>query len=264
MRIWVQVFSSRERNPNFHIALEDHLRSVVDPGVEIEVHGTRKGGLGEQFRFFQAIDTPDIIDNVLKCKNAKGEQRYDAFVSLNSTDPALYEAREILDIPVLGFLETTALVSCMMGRSFSLITPTAKFALSFSQKLKLYGLEERLTSVEAMDFQNLSDFREAWVDTSARQRVMDEFDRAARRAVAAGAEVIIPCGSHAVLQAQRGLREIDGALIMDGLAILMKMTEMAVKTQKIMGTFVSRKLLYQMPGEAVRERAKKDYGIDLS
>ena len=58
MRIWVQVFSSRERNPNFHIALEEHLRSVVDPGVQIEVHGTRKGGLGEQFRFFQAIDTP--------------------------------------------------------------------------------------------------------------------------------------------------------------------------------------------------------------
>ena len=59
MRIWVQVFSSRERNPNFHGALEEHLRSVVDPGVEIEVHGTRKGGLGEQFRFFQAIDRSD-------------------------------------------------------------------------------------------------------------------------------------------------------------------------------------------------------------
>ena len=140
MRLWVQVFSSRERNPNFHIALEQHLQSVVEPGVQIEVHGTRKGGLGEQFRFFQAIDTPDIIENILKCKDAKGDERYDAFVSLNSTDPALYEAREVLDIPVLGFLETTALVSCMMGRSFSLITPNPKFALSYSQKLKLYGL----------------------------------------------------------------------------------------------------------------------------
>ena len=125
MRLWVQVFSSRERNPNFHEALVQHLRSVVDEGVEIEVHGTRKGGLGEQFRFFQAIDLPDIIDNVLKCKHAKdsnGEKRYDAFVSLNSTDPALIEAREILDIPVLGFLETTALMACMMGKTFSPVT----------------------------------------------------------------------------------------------------------------------------------------------
>jgi hypothetical protein len=56
MRLWVQVFSSRERNPNFHEALEAHLRSVVEPGTQIEVHGTHKGGLGEQFRFFQAID----------------------------------------------------------------------------------------------------------------------------------------------------------------------------------------------------------------
>lgn len=264
MRIWVQVFSSRDRNPNFHAALEEHLRSVVDPGVEIELHGTRKGGLGEQFRFFQAIDTPDIIENILKCRDAKGDQRYDAFVSLNSTDPALYEAREILDIPVLGFLETTALVACMMGRSFSLITPTPKFALSFGQKLKLYGLEARLTSIEAMNFEHLSEFREAFVDPAAHQRVMDEFDRAARRAVAAGAEVLIPCGSHAVLQARRGVREIDGALVMDGLAVLLKMTEMAVKTQKVMGTFVSRKLLYQTPTASIRERAKKDYGIDLS
>ena len=147
MRIWVQVFSSRERNPDFHVALEEHLRSVVEPGVEIEVHGTSKGGLGEQFRFFQAIDTRDIIENILKCKEAKGEQKYDAFVTLNSTDPALYEAREILQIPVLGFLETTTLVSCMMGRTFSLVTANPKFALSYLQKLKINGLTERLASV---------------------------------------------------------------------------------------------------------------------
>lgn len=263
MRIWVQVFSSPDRNPDFHAALAEHLRSVVEPGVEVEVHGTRKGGLGEQFRFFQAIDTADIIESVLECRQAKGGQRYDAFVSLNSIDPALTEAREILDIPVLGFLETTALVACMMGRSFSLITPNPKFGVSYSERLKLYGLTDRLASVEAMSFPHLSAYREAFTDAQAHQRVMDEFDRAARRAIEKGAEVIIPCGSHAVLQARRALREIDGALIMDGLAVLLKMTEMAVKTQKIMGTFVSRKLQYRAPDEVTRERAKKEYGIDL-
>jgi len=67
-----------------------------------------------------------------------------------------------------------------------------------------------------------------------------------------------------VLQARRGLREFDGALIIDDLAVLIKMAETAVKIQRIMGTFVSRKLLYQMLGEVVRERAKQEYGIDLS
>ena len=147
MRIWVQVFSSRQRNPDFHVALEEHLRSVLDPGVEIEVHGTRKGGLGEQFRFFQSIDTPDILENILKCRSTKGDERYDAFVSLNSTDPALYEAREVLEIPVLGFLETTALAACMMGRKFSLVMPNPKFSISYTQKLELYGLTQRLASI---------------------------------------------------------------------------------------------------------------------
>jgi Asp/Glu/hydantoin racemase len=266
MRLWVQVFSSRERNPNFHAALEQHLRSVIDPGTQIEVHGTKKGGLGEQFRIFQAIDMPDIIENVLKCKYAKeanGEPRYDAFVSLNSTDPALVEAREILEMPVLGFLETTALMSCMMGKSFSLITPNPKFALSFEQKLKLYGLSERLTSIEAMNIPSLTDFRQGFIDPAAHQRIMNEFDAAARRAIAAGAEVLIPCGSHAVLQARRALREIDGALIVDGLAMLIKMAETAVRLHQIMGTVVSRKMLYQMPGAEVLEKARQDYGIAL-
>jgi Asp/Glu/hydantoin racemase len=151
----------------------------------------------------------------------------------------------------------------MMGRSFSLVTPNPKFSLSYSQKLKLYGLTERLTSIEAMNFPHLPDYRNAFIDPAARQRVLDEFERVARRAVEAGAEVIIPCGSHALLQVGTGVKEIDGALIMDGLAVLMKMTETAVKIQKITGTFVSRKLLYQMPGEVVREKAKMEYGIEL-
>jgi allantoin racemase len=173
------------------------------------------------------------------------------------------EAREILDIPVLGFLETTALMACMMGKTFSLITPNPKFALSFEQKLTLYGLRGRLTSIEAMNIPNLADFRQGFIDRAAHQRIMNEFDAAARRAAAAGAEVLIPCGSHAVLQARRGLREIDGALIVDGLAMLIKMAETAVRLQKIMGTMVSRKMLYQMPGPEVLEKARQDYGIAL-
>jgi hypothetical protein len=61
-----------------------------------------------------------------------------------------------------------------------------------------------------------------------------------------------------------GLWEIDGALILDGLGVLLKMAETAVRIQQFMGTFVSRKMLYRMPGAVVRERAKHDYGIDLS
>jgi len=264
MRIWVQVFSSRNRNPNFHEALEAHLRSVVESGTEVEVRGTKKGGLGEQFRFFQAIDTPDIMENIVECRSAKGEQRYDAFVTLNSTDPALYEAREVLDIPVLGFLETTALAACAMGRKFSLITPNPKFSISYTQKIELYGLEKRLASIESMNVPHLPDYRNAFMDTAAHERVMSEFDAAARRAVAAGAEVIIPCGSHAVLQSRRALREIEGALIMDGLTVLIKQAETAVKLQALMGTVVSRKLLYQSPNAEVRQLVKRDYGIDLT
>ncbi len=264
MRIWSQVFSSRERSPHFHKALEEYLNAAADPGTRVEVYGTRRGGLGEEFRFFQAIDTRDIIDNILQCKDVKGDDRYEAFVIVNSSDPGLYEAREVFQIPVLGFLETTTLVSCMMGRSFSLVTSNPKFALSYAQKVKLYGLTGRLASIESMNFHHLPDAGRAFVDPAGQQRVKEEFEKAARRAVEAGAEVIIPCGSHSVITGRLGLKEIDGALVLDGLSILIKMAEAAVKIQRLTGSFISRKLLYQMPGELIREKAKKDYGIDLS
>ena len=198
-----------------------------------------------------------------ECKQGKGDQKYDALAIVNSIDPGLYEAREVLQIPVLGFLETTTLVSCMMGRSFSLITINPKFGLRYAQKVKLYGLTERLASVESMNF-HIPDLNLAFTESASRERVHDEFEVAAKRALGAGAEVIIPCGPHALILSQMGVKEVEGALVLDGLSILIKMAEVAVKVKKITGTFISRKLLYQMPGDLIREKAKKDYGIDLS
>ena len=85
---------------------------------------------------------------------------------------AVDEAREILDVPVVGFLETTAHWACMMGRKFSLITPNPKFALSFEQKLVQYGLMQRLASIEAMNIPNLGDYRQAYIHEAARERVL--------------------------------------------------------------------------------------------
>ena len=45
-----------------------------------------------------------------------------------------------------------------------------------------------------MNVPHLPDYRNAFLDPAAHARVMQEFDAAARRAVAAGAEVIIPWG----------------------------------------------------------------------
>ena len=54
-------------------------------------------------------------------------------------------------------------------------------------------------------------------------------------------------------------REIDGALVVDGLAMLIKMAETSVKLHKIMGTVVSRKKLYEQPPADVIAKARQDY-----
>ena len=67
----------------------------------------------------------------------------------------------------------------------------------------------------------------------------------------------------ALLEVESLVVAFDGAPVINGIPIAVKQAEMAVKLQAIMGSVVSRKMLYQMPPADVLAKAKQDYGIDL-
>ena len=69
---------------------------------------------------------------------------YDAVAIGNILDPALREARSMVDIPVLGLGETSMLTSCMMGSTFSLVGVNPYFGGRFEENVAKYGLRERL------------------------------------------------------------------------------------------------------------------------
>lgn len=78
MRIWYQGLSQPERKPAFYRLLNEYARKVGAPGTEVEFHGLITGGLGDNYR------------------------------SIEMLDAGLYDARELVNIPVLGILETAA------------------------------------------------------------------------------------------------------------------------------------------------------------
>src|SRR5690606_9246819 len=102
MRIWYQLLSSETGMKNFIAATQALVDRAVSAGTTVEVRGTTNGVLGDQFRLFWNYDQREVIDNALKIRRDGG---YDAFVIANSLDPALVELREMLDIPVLSFME---------------------------------------------------------------------------------------------------------------------------------------------------------------
>lgn len=258
MRIWYQGLSSPQRKPVFYRLLNEYARKVGAPGTEVEFHGLITGGLGDHYRSIEMLDTRPLLENALKAER----DGFDAFAIGNTLDAGLYEARELVNIPVLGILETALLVTSMMGRNFALIAPGPKFIPKWEEMVARYGFKNRLACITSMEYtpQGL----EPILDPDYRQKFMDVFMKAARPALDAGAEVLIPVGGAVVMfMGHYQVREIENVPVFDSIAAVIKMTEVMVKLRQITGTFISRKLKYAQPPKEMLQQVLKAYQISL-
>ncbi|MEK7353598.1 MAG: aspartate/glutamate racemase family protein [Chloroflexota bacterium] len=257
MRIWYQSGLSFERFKSYQKYLLEHLQIAADPGVQIELHGTSRGGTGVEYRFTEYFFTREILENGLKAE----QHGFDAFTIGTTSDAGLYQAREVLNIPVIGITEASLLVACIMGRNFSLITPNEKMIPRFEEMVRIYGLRDKLAGIEYMDFK-IPELGKVFEDPVLQKKQLQEFTDGARKTIQAGAEVIIPIGGIASLfLAKSGLRQIDGVPVLDTISVAVKMTEMLVRLKDITGTFVSRRLSFATPPEEIMKELLKDYGL---
>mgnify|MGYP001614125905 CR=1 FL=1 len=260
MKIWYQSGLSLERFTAYARYLREHLDAAADPGTQIEIRGTTRGGTGVEFRFAEMLFTRDIVENGFKAE----QQGFDAFTIGSTNDAGLFQAREVLGIPVVGITEASLLVACMMGRNFSLVTPSERMIPRFHELVRRYGLEDRLAGIESMDFK-IPELGLVFETPELQQKQLREFTEGARKTIAARSEVIVPMGGIASLfLARSGLREIDGVPVLDTISIAVKMTEMMVKLGKITGTFASRRLSFASPPHAILEELCRSYGIARS
>ena len=260
MRLWLQMISSESGMNHLLAACQALADRAKSPGTTLEVRGTRHGALGDQYRLFMNYDVREIIDLGLRIRREGG---YDAFVLVNSFDPGLVELREMLDIPVVSFLEVACHNACMMGERFGVVGPNLKFIPRYRELIHGYGLRDRLASVEGIEFENIRGYNEVLSDRAVGDRVTEQIMAAARRAIAAGAEVVIPAGPASILLPTRGLYELDGVPLLDGVSLLVKTAETMVEMKQLTGTHISRRLLYQAPPAEMVRRVAEVRDIDL-
>jgi len=254
VRLWYQLLSSEKRLSNFLAATQTLCNAVAAPGTTVEVRGTRHGALGDQYRIFWHYDVREVVDNGLKVRASKA---YDAFVIANSLDPAVVELREMLDIPVLSFMEVSCFTACMMGERFGLVVPNERMVTRYSEIVRGYGLASRLAAVEPLRFENMTRFDDVFTDPKVGDEILAQVEGAARKAIAQGAEVLILTGPQSAYMAQRGVREIDRVPLLDSYSLLVKQAEAMVAMHKLTGVAVSRRLHYQAPpADLIRQAAE--------
>jgi allantoin racemase len=150
-----------------------------------------------------------------------------------------------------------------MASPFSLVTINEKSTPRIVENVRRYGLDGRLAAVQRMRVDRIADLGAAFTDKAARRNVIRQFLKAADANVELGAEVVIPAGGVAMaLRADTGVYQAArGTPILNGVTALVKMGEMAVKLDRIMGGhFTSKRLQYAPPGTDEIEEMRRYYG----
>lgn len=260
MKLWYQSMTRMGEWGAYPRVLRAILDAVKEPDTGIAVHGiTEIGGAGDQYRYLEFLETAEVLKNAHRAQ----DEGFDAFLIGNIADPGLREAREAVDIPVLGLCESALHVACMMGASFSLVTINQKFTPRIVENVWRYGLKDRMAGVSRMNVARLMDLGHCFDDDEAQARVLAQFEHAAGQTVQAGAEVVIPAGGVVMaLLAHAGVHQsAAGAPVLNGIVNLVKMAEMAVRMNRVMGgRFTSKIGTYAPPPPDQIAELRRHYG----
>jgi allantoin racemase len=260
MKLWYQSLARQAQTIDYGADLKKVIAAAAEPGTAVHVQGVAESaGIGAHYRFLEYHDTREVIGNALRAE----KEGYDAFLIGNITDAGLREARELINIPVLGLSETSLHVAAIMGASFGLVAIAERWIPRLMENVERYGLRGKLAGIAAMETSPL-DLRKAFRDESRRGDVISRFTAAGEKLLAQGAEVIIPAGGEVgVFVIQAGLFELGRAPIVNGIYELVKMGEMAVRLHALTGRFTSKRFSYAAPTGEFLERIREHYGPDV-
>jgi len=248
VRIWYQSFVHPTEQAAYISRLQAFLDRAAGAGMKFEVHG-----LDPPDRHFHPLSefrcAAQTIRNAIEAERAG----YDAFVIGHFQEPGLLEIRSAVDIPVIGLGEASMLAALSMGGRLGLVTIDPAFIDWHERQVRMHCLDRRVVGVRAVHM-DLPAFMRAFTDEESYVRVRADFEEQVRPLVAAGAEVIIPAGGLPMLLFVRESPFIiDGALVLNGIAVAIKATEMALSLKSLTGTVVSRRSTYAKASAACIE-----------
>lgn len=231
----------------YKASLESHAAKVLGQGPTVAVHGMPRGayrGRSPTAALSNAFAHHRILDPVLDFAVRAEREGFDAFVVGSFSEPFLRELRSAIDIPVVSVAEATMLVACSIGRQAAPISNDPAIAHLVGQSIEAHGLHARIRpprSIEPpLDERQLAD---AFAHPAL---LLASFDRAARRAIDDGAELIIPAeGVLSEFLHGQGVAKVGQVPVMDSFAVAWSYAVMMASLRSGTGLAVSRQRHYR-------------------
>jgi len=152
-------------------------------GTEVDVAGLQES-VAVNSRSEADVATPEFLDLVINAE----KDGYDAVISDCYCDVGVDAASELVKIPVLGPLKTSAVVANMLGQRFSIITIGTARAIMLP-RLRDLGLDRNYVSTRGIDFKKF--FISFAADSKRVEITKNALMEEGKKALADGAHVII-------------------------------------------------------------------------
>jgi allantoin racemase len=263
LRIWHQSFTVLSDLPAYEAALSAHFRRVARPDTELAMHGMQPGtyeteypGIDIRHHVLQHLHAGQFIAAAL----AAERQGFDAMAIMSIPDVGLQEARQVVDIPVVGYGESAMLTACTLGARFGVITFIEDLPDLIRANVERYGLASRCAASRPAGF----GFHDVLAGFSNPAPLIARFEEAARGLIRDGADVIIPGEAPLnVLLALNGVNRVDDCPVLDSIGATIKMAESLVDLRRATGVMASRKGYFRRrPSPKRVEELMRFYGLD--
>jgi Asp/Glu/hydantoin racemase len=244
-KIWFQGATDRVHMAPYISKVEAHLKAILEPDFSATFHTTTPPATTTH-----AITEFRIARNLIRNAVEAERQGYAAMAITHFQDAGLAEVKSVVDIPVLGLGETTLFHACTLGRKLGLVTINPVFTPWHEDQVIRYGLQSRVVGVRAVQA-TIADFIDSFASDDAKKKLAPKWERECRILLDAGADVIVPAGGLPMMLfgAERGAN-IDGAPIVNGITLIAKSAELAIKLRSIAGmASVSRRSNFVKPPE---------------
>jgi allantoin racemase len=257
---WIHPTSKIERLEPLWAKLCDVVDPVLRVDIAVEQRFLAKSGNFTRSLYAEHLNSVHMVEAALQAQ-ADG---FDG-VFLGCWNDPLWEAREVLDIPVASVGEQSMLAALAMGKRFAVITVSEKTASAIENDLLAYGLQHRAiqrpvrTIAPASDGSLLLDA----VDDPSREFI-PRFEEVAADCIHDGAEVIIVgCAYYGPLLRSAGYLDIPGTgvIVLDATTVALKYLEAMVDIAAVTGHVKSARGSTLAPPRAALNEARRALGL---
>ncbi len=206
------------------------------------------------------LNTTDVIE----CMYQAYKEGYDAIMIACSGDPGVYEASEIVEIPVVGPMEAAMFTACMFGNKFGILTVEDRRWAEYCEELAVrYGVHNRLSGIQRISIPSSEAFTKGFQDLPWMGQELIEKSKK-----------LIENGANSIVIGSAGLSTIASAAdickvpdcdapIFDCLTVGLKMAELRADLHKKLGMPpVSRVGAHELLREKDILRVRKLFGQD--